>query len=209
VDAAAAPKILFFDLGNVVIRWSAERLVRNLAQLCPLSTAEVADRLWNSTLDPAYVEGRLSTDEFRDGLAAELRAEWTAQQFADAWNTVFDRMPEMEALVEECAAVLPTYALSNTNALHFDWLREHLPVFGTFRALIASHETGVQKPHERIYARAVETAGCDPAEGLFMDDLQPNVDGARAFGLQAVKFHGSAAALRGELIRRGVPLREG
>lgn len=205
--AGTAPKILFFDLGNVVIRWSAERLVRNLAAHSPLSVGEVADALWNSTLDPAYVEGRLSTGDFRDGLGELLRARWTHHEFARAWNTVFDRMPDMEALVAECAARIPTYALSNTNALHFEWLRDNLPVFGTFRALIASHETGAQKPDARIYAKACETAACDPADALFIDDLQPNVDGARAFGLQAVKFH-AAPALRTELIRRGVPLRE-
>ena len=204
---APAPKILFFDLGNVVVQWSAERLVRNLAQYCPLSVAEVADRLWNSTLDPAYVEGRLTTEQFRDGMAEVLDADWTDRQFADAWHTVFDRMPEMEALVEECAAVIPTYALSNTNALHFDWLQANVPVLQVFRGITASHEAGAQKPDPRIYAHAIELAGCDPADGLFMDDLQPNVDGARAFGLQAIKFH-SAAALRGELINRGVELAE-
>lgn len=204
--ADAAPRVLFFDLGNVVIRWSAERLVRNLAAHCPLSVAEVADTLWNSTLDPAYVEGRLSTDEFRDALATELRAGWSAQQFADAWNTIFDRMPEMEALVEECAALLPTYALTNTNDLHFEWLRDRLPVFDTFRALIASHHVGAQKPAPRIFEQACETADCDPSEALFVDDLQPNVEGARALGFQAVRFH-AAPALRGELRRRGIDVR--
>jgi HAD superfamily hydrolase (TIGR01509 family) len=203
--AKPTPHVLFLDLGNVVIHWSAERLVRNLAAHCPLSVGEVADRLWNSTLDPAYVEGRLSTAEFRSGMAETLGASWTDAEFAHAWNDVFERVPAMEALVTQVAARLPTYALTNTNDLHFEWLREGLPVFDTFRALIASHEVGAQKPDPRIFAAACDAANCVPEEALFVDDLQPNVDGARAHGLHAVRFQ-HAPALRGELIRRGVDL---
>jgi epoxide hydrolase-like predicted phosphatase len=53
---------------------------------------------------------------------------------------------------------------------------------------IYSHEEGIRKPDPRIFALACERLSLSPAEIVFLDDLQPNVESARACGLQAVHF---------------------
>jgi HAD superfamily hydrolase (TIGR01509 family) len=60
---------------------------------------------------------------------------------------------------------------------------------------IYSHEEGVRKPDSRIYAIASERLGVPPAEVVFLDDLQRNIDSARACGFQAVLFTSTSQAI--------------
>ena len=60
---------------------------------------------------------------------------------------------------------------------------------------IYSHEEGICKPDPRTFALASKRLGLPPAEIAFLDDLQPNVDGARACDLQAVLFTCTSQAI--------------
>lgn len=63
--------------------------------------------------------------------------------------------------------------------------------FGLHRvvdAMIISAEEGVAKPDARIYRVALDRLGVQPEEAVFVDDLAVNVEGARALGMQAIRF---------------------
>ena len=49
-------------------------------------------------------------------------------------------------------------------------------------------EIGQRKPAPEAFLHVVRRMGCAPGQVLFFDDLQENVDGAAACGLQAVLF---------------------
>lgn len=54
--------------------------------------------------------------------------------------------------------------------------------------IVYSHEVGVMKPEPTIYLMACERLRVRPSEALFVDDVQANVDGARAIGMEAIRF---------------------
>ncbi len=62
---------------------------------------------------------------------------------------------------------------------------------------------GVTKPDARIFAELCRRFGLDPGTTLFVDDSSPNVEGARAAGLHAVRFE-AVTTLRGDLRRLGL-----
>ncbi len=93
--------------------------------------------------------------------------------------------------------------LSNTNAIHFEMIRENYSFLRHFHSLVLSYEVGAMKPLPRIYRRAIEEAGCRPEECFFTDDISAYVEGARAQGIDAVRFE-SAAQIEAELRQRGV-----
>jgi len=51
-----------------------------------------------------------------------------------------------------------------------------------------SCELKIVKPQREIYQHAVRGLGVRPAEALFIDDREENVEGARAAGLQAFQY---------------------
>ena len=63
----------------------------------------------------------------------------------------------------------------------FDWI-------GRFDHCVWSHALRIAKPEVEIYERAASGLGVEPARVLFVDDREENVDGARAAGMQAMRY---------------------
>ena len=55
---------------------------------------------------------------------------------------------------------------------------------------------GHSKPDAAIYDLACRTGGFAPGEAVFIDDVLANVEGARAFGMQAVHHRSPAETIR-------------
>lgn len=60
-----------------------------------------------------------------------------------------------------------------------------------FDAVVISEEVGLRKPDPRIYRLAAARLGVPPPDCVFVDDLLPNVEGARATGMAGI-VHRSA-----------------
>jgi len=58
-------------------------------------------------------------------------------------------------------------------------------------------------PDPSIYRHTLTELGTQPEETLFIDDKRPNVEAARALGIQAIEYS-SVERLREELIARGL-----
>lgn len=82
--------------------------------------------------------------------------------------------------------------LSDTNELHFEFIREKFPVLNYFDDFVLSYKIGFQKPSKEIFRVAVEKANCLAEECIFTDDLQVNVEAAKKIGINAVQFVSSA-----------------
>jgi epoxide hydrolase-like predicted phosphatase len=61
--------------------------------------------------------------------------------------------------------------------------------------IIYSHEVGVAKPDRRIYELTCERLCVLPAEMIFLDNLEINVDAARELGIHAILFQETAQAI--------------
>jgi putative hydrolase of the HAD superfamily len=61
--------------------------------------------------------------------------------------------------------------------------------------IIYSHEEGMQKPERRIYELTCSRLGVQPAEILFLDDVEVNVTAAREFGMHAILFQNTLQAI--------------
>jgi putative hydrolase of the HAD superfamily len=67
-----------------------------------------------------------------------------------------------------------------------------------FDAVVISAEVGMRKPEERIFRHAAGLLGLDPAECVFIDDIEANVLAAEALGMTGV-LHTDPAATEGRL----------
>ena len=108
-----------------------------------------------------------------------------------------------ESLVEQLRRRYRMLVLSNTNAIHFEMVRDTYPLLRHFDHYVLSYEVGALKPEPAIYREAVRHARCEPGECFFTDDIPDYVEGARREGIDAVRFTGYEA-LCGELRARGI-----
>jgi len=112
-------------------------------------------------------------------------------------------MPEMEEVVTQVARSYPLFLLSNTNALHFEYIRENYPFLTNFSQFILSYQVGSRKPEKGIYETLIRKAGIPPETLLFIDDKMPFCDRGPEHGIQAWQFT-SQETLKQQLIEHGL-----
>jgi putative hydrolase of the HAD superfamily len=61
--------------------------------------------------------------------------------------------------------------------------------------IVYSHEVGYLKPDHRIYRLVCDRLDVAPEDAVLLDDVQANVDGARAVGMRAITFANNEQAI--------------
>jgi FMN phosphatase YigB (HAD superfamily) len=199
--ATPAISVITFDLGNVLVKVDHLRFCRRLGDLAGIAPREVYARVFESSLEPGYDTGRITSQEFYQRVTTHFRVTLPYWRFSDFWCDIFDPMDGMEELVRHLVPHYPLYLLSNTNTLHFEYIRKRFNnLLGQFHAFVLSYEVGSRKPEAPIYQALLRQVGRPPEEILFLDDKPTFVAGARHHGLVAWQFR-SPGALRRELVR--------
>jgi 2-haloacid dehalogenase len=196
-----------FDIGGVLLDWSPNYLY---AELIPdedqrthfLTT--IATPAWNHRQD----EGRPWTEAIEELISLHPEhAEWI-EAYDTGWlKMVKGVFEDTAALVTEVRELgIPTYALTNFSADKWEVAKEAFPILTGFAGEVVSGTEQTVKPDEKIYRILLERYDLDAARTFYTDDMQYNVDGARAVGIDAELFT-DAATLRTHLGTRGLPLK--
>lgn len=182
-------KTLIFDLGNVLIFYCPKRMCRQIAQVCSLEEDVVKNVLFESDLGEKHERGLISVREFYDHFCTLTGTTPSYEELIHAGRDIFwpnrDLISQLSHFKQQNIQLL---LLSNTCDLHFDYIFQTYPIFQHFDSLILSHKVGMRKPEPSIYEHALSKACGSPEECLFVDDLEANVEGARAAGLPAHQF---------------------
>jgi HAD superfamily hydrolase (TIGR01509 family) len=188
-----AIRTLLFDLGGVFVEVHVEK---GLSALQKLWGSVPPEALRRTVLDPEllvlYERGRIRSKAFHAELVLRTGVDVPFDAFARAWQDVFTLNEPMASFVQSLRGKFVLVALSNTNELHVRRLSECYDFMNCFDHHVYSFETGFIKPEAEIYLRALDAAGAEAGTSLFIDDLRPNVEAARALGIQAFHFTGNA-----------------
>jgi len=185
-------RAVFFDIGNVLLRFSTRMILKRFAWAVGRHPVKVADYIWNSDIGDRIERGEVDGPRLYKMFQKELGYKGTYAQFRLLWSDHFTLDRGSHAILKRTAARVPTYLFSNTNALHIDFIRERFTFPRLVRGAILSHELGLRKPDPAIYRAALKLSGTKPQETVFVDDLKPNVEAARALGFIAIRFRGAA-----------------
>ena len=180
-----------FDVGNVLVRWDPEAIVRAAFDLPEDRVAARRQVLFADTdiwralnrgeyTQPeamaAYVEaGLLTGPEVRQFFTAIYASLAPLDATADLMRRLADRGYRLFALTDNVHEIVEH--LSGTH----DW-------WELFEGAVVSAHVGVLKPDPRIYRHLLDSHGLNPAETVFFDDVAANVDGACAVGIRGLLF---------------------
>lgn len=196
-------KAVIFDLGKVLVDFDFRRGYQALEGICPYPAAEIPQRLAASGLVERFETGLMGPAEFFAGLSRTIQLDLTYDRFCGIWSSIFTATLVPESMLEGLARRYRLLLLSNTNAIHFEMIREAYPLLRHFHELVLSYEVKAMKPDPRIYREALRRAGCGAGECFYTDDIAAYVEGARKLGIDAVKFQ-SADQIGRELAARGI-----
>jgi len=194
----AAPLNLVFDLGQVMIRWEPEALVRRF----------FPDRCGTDAQAQALAQTCFRSKAWSDFDAGLLDTDGVAQQLAQGIQEPLSRVRAMvvdiahaltpiDASVDLLAQLhqwrqsqkvmgLRLWYLSNMPEPYADHLIEAHSYFHAFDGGVFSGRVKLAKPDPAIYAHAELVLGLVPAHTVFFDDHWPNVQAAKERGWQGV-----------------------
>jgi putative hydrolase of the HAD superfamily len=197
-------KTVIFDLGKVLIPFDFARGYRAMEKFCDYPAAEIPKRIAATDLVHRFETGLVEPRDFVEQLSRMLGLRVTYEQFCEIWSSIF--LPDTlvpESLLASLAERYRLLVLSNTNAIHFDMVRQNYPLLRHFHDLVLSYEVKAMKPSPAIYREAIARAQCRPEECFYTDDIPAYVEGARREGIDAVQFL-SCAQLERDLAAREI-----
>ena len=198
-----AYKTVIFDLGKVLVHFDFKRGYRALEGLCPHPAAAIPKLLAGTGLVERFECGLVEPRDFVGQMSRVLDLRVDYDRFCEIWSSIFTDTLVPESLLEGLKSRYRLVLLSNTNAIHFEMIRERYSLLRHFDALVLSYEVKAMKPQPAIYRAAIERAGCRAEECFYTDDIAEYVAGARAIGIDAVQFQG-AERLADEMRARGI-----
>lgn len=197
-------RTIILDLGNVIVPFDFGRAYSRMETICGLDRGEIRARIAAKDLAHRLESGQIAPQAFVDEMNGALGTRLSFGEFREIWVSIFSPQTLIEdRVVDSLRDRYRLLLLSNTNAIHFDWLDENYPILGHFHHRILSHEVGAAKPDPKIYAETLRHAVGRPEECFFADDIPEFVEGARKAGIDAEQFLGQEKLLA-DLRARGV-----
>lgn len=186
-DGSSDIALLLFDFDDVLARYDRGRRCASLAAATGTTPGQVAAALFESGLETAYDSGQVETGAYLDRLGAALGAKVDAQMWIAsrvAGNTANE---DVLALAAGLTHRVQIGVLTNNGALLADAARSIVaPLYPALDGnVLCSGVLAVRKPDPLAYRLTIRHFGVNADRVLFVDDLLPNVQGARRAGLHA------------------------
>jgi putative hydrolase of the HAD superfamily len=192
---------IIFDMGNVLIEFKP---LDYLTQI--IAERTVAEKVYQEMICKnewrELDRGAISEAEALAAISARIPAyaEYVRQAMT-GWFKKLKPVEGMEELVKDLKQKgYRIYLLSNASSRIYEYM-DQIPAIRFFDGYLISCDIQVNKPDQEIYRALLRKYDLVAGECLFIDDLEENIAGARAVGLQGYVFK-EAADLRRFLCER-------
>ncbi|MDO5970205.1 HAD family phosphatase [Flavivirga aquimarina] len=179
-------KTIIFDFGNVFINLDIEGHVQHALKTFEIDSFSEEMIAFNSL----YEEGLITTEEFI-AFHTENFPKISTDEFITLWNFMLKDFPDhrLDFLKQlKSNSKYKLILLSNTNELHINWVKEHIPFYETFKnyfdAFYLSHEIHLRKPNQEIFEFVLNEHKINADESLFIDDNTDNINTAKSLGIK-------------------------
>lgn len=187
-------ELIIFDLGNVLINYDHRITCHKLSDISKHkhSTEEIYDFLFSQHgFARQYDAGKITSQEFFKTIIDRFGFSLTFEEFVPIWNNIFNENKVVSQLVAKVKNKYKVYLISNTNELHFNYLRRRFSVLNQFDKIFASYAVGLRKPHPGIFELALKTALVKGQKTIFIDDAPEHIEAAAKLGIKTILFTGS------------------
>lgn len=184
---------IIFDLGGVLLNIDPKKTIEAFGELGMEQLVGDKGHTYDHDIFYLMEQGKVSSDEFRNGVLKLLPNPVSYEAIDDAWTAMLLDFPAIRVqLVKNLRKHYKIYLFSNTNAIHVDkfhakFRQQHgFEVTSLFDIDFYSNEIGYRKPSAESYHEIIRRAGINPAESLFIDDSYPNIEGAALAGIKGL-----------------------
>jgi len=185
-------KCFLFDFGNVIGLFDPRIAYREIISLsgATLELDQVHHAVHSNGNFDAFEKGDISPDAFLGHIRDHLRIHVPLEDLARAWVEIMRPNDDVIALLPLLKKASYRLVLgSNNNELHYRkiWVQfsEALALFDDH---VFSHRVGAIKPDPAFFEACAAACACDPADTVYVDDLEVNIEAGEKFGFQSVHY---------------------
>ena len=188
-------KTVIFDLGGVIMTLSPDVAVQRFLDLGLKDAVKQMDPYTQKGIFGDVEEGKISPETFRERLSEMCGRELSWEECRHAWLGYVKEVPRrnLDTLLQLKEQGYRVVLLSNTNPFMMDWVESedfsgdgHSLSFYLHK-LYKSYEMGCMKPNPLFFQKVLQEEQLNPAEALFLDDGQRNVEAARELGITSIQ----------------------
>ncbi|MEK6921140.1 MAG: HAD family phosphatase [Nanoarchaeota archaeon] len=149
-------------------------------------------------------EGNLSSTDFVKNANKKFNLGMTEEEMGSVFKRAIIPNKEMINLLRRIHSKYDLILLSDNDDITLKSLRkDHATMLALFKKKYFSHELKIAKPNIKIFEYVLAELGIDPAQCVFIDDKQKNVDSAKKCGMKGIVFS-SVEQVKQELELLGV-----
>lgn len=200
-------KNIIFDMGGVLIDYNPEKA---LYSLFDKETADILlkeifrNQIW-SDKDRGIIFPAEIMQQKKNAIPAEVY-----EKVSEMVDNFYPYMPPFEKMYGFINQLKENgygiYLLSNASS-DFHERRSGIPALSLFDGVLISADYKLLKPEKEIYLALYDKFSLKPEECYFIDDVQKNIDGAKATGMDGhCYYHGDIEILRTAMREKGIKI---
>lgn len=196
-------RAIMFDLGNVLLFFNAKISSKAFSKATGLPEEQLWQLFFVSELERCYTRGEITSKTFYNQVCGHFPKKISYKTFGRLWNDIFTENLEMDGLLRKLKKHYPLYLISNTNDLHFEYIRKKFKLMKHFTDFFPSHKVGHRKPDPVMFRHVLKKIKLKPEETVFIDDIEEFVKSAESLGIQGIQFK-TCSKLKRELKKLGI-----
>ena len=181
-------RAILFDMGNVLLFFNAKISSKAFEEATGMTEQAIWELFFVSELERRYTRGEISSREFYEHVSQQFPKKIDYETFGHLWNDIFTENLEMEELLRKLKKHYPLYLISNTNDLHFEYIKKKFSLMKHFAGFFPSHVVGHRKPNPEMFQHVLKEIKLKPEETVFIDDIIEFVDSAKQLGIHGIQF---------------------
>jgi glucose-1-phosphatase len=180
---------VLFDLGNVLFPFDWNRAIQKFGE--KLGRDPVALKASFSSPDYSILfyefgTGRISVPRFYAGMNELLSSCLTGEEIRHPWCSIFTEDREMTGLLKALSLKYRVFIVSDTDTLHWEYLDGLHGLEALIRGAILSFRRGMMKTDKGCFEGIIKDYRLDPANTVFIDDLEKNTKAAESAGVKGI-----------------------
>jgi glucose-1-phosphatase len=186
-------KAIIFDFGGVILDIDYQRTVDAFRALGYADFDQQYGKMKQSGIFDLLETGKISNEQFITELKQSI-PHISDEEIVAAWNAIILDFPEGRLeFISNLRDQIPTFLLSNTNAIHIENFHEVLKnrtgkshMSGYFQKVYYSNEIGLRKPDAAAFQLILDEQQLNPERTLFIDDSPQHIEAAQKLGIETL-----------------------
>ena len=185
-------KNIIFDMGNVLTAYREDAVAHHFIE-DEAERKEVTEQVFKSKewllLDKGVITDEKALERMQARLSTPHAKEMAALCLAHWHEYNMEPNQEMGSVVKNLKERgFGIYLCSNASLRLLECYRQVIPAIDCFDGILFSSQEKCIKPEKEIFERLLEKFALKPSECFFIDDIEENIQGARACGMDGYCF---------------------